>query len=348
MVTIDFVVPVYSGEHYLERLAKEVSRTKAEFDASDRPFRISKLIFVNDAAVDGSGEILDRIGSRFEWIEVLHLSRNFGQHPATIAGILASEADWVATIDEDLQHPPDHVEGLLARAAATSADVVYVQPERHVHGGVFRDLSSRTYKGLIDRVTGNPMIRKANSFRLLRGDLARAAAGTCGPDTYLDIALGWYTTRIETEPMILVDERHAQHGASGYNMRRLLSHARRLAISSQVKTLRFVALVGLVVFGLSIVGAILLLGAQAFTDMTRAVQGWTSLVLLISLLNGITLMLLGVATEYISLLVLRAHGKPAFFVVDRSADARLSAYFRQRANGEAPAVTQASELVSGT
>ncbi len=251
--------------------------------------------------------------------------------------ILSSDADWIVTMDEDLQHPPDRIVDMLRRAAEASADLVYVQPTERVHGGAFRDLSSRVYKALIDRVTGNPTIRKANSFRLIRGDVARAAAATCGPDTYLDIALGWYTTRVETLPMLLVDERHVEHGASGYDLRRLLSHARRLAVSSHVRTLRFAALVGTVFFLLSLLGAILLLVMQLFTDTTRVVQGWTSLVVLISLLNGITLMLLGVATEYVSLLVLRAHGKPTFFVVDRSSDSRLVAHFSARARAT-PAV----------
>ena len=75
---------------------------------------------------------------------------------------------------------------------------------------------------------GNANISLFNSFRLIRGPLARAASSVCGHETYFDMALSWFTTRVEFAPMILNDQRYIENQASGYQLSTLLSHARRL------------------------------------------------------------------------------------------------------------------------
>ncbi len=91
-------------------------------------------MLVDDNAIDGSAVLIDRLSDEFPWVKAVHLSRNFGQHPATVAGILHTEEDWVVTIDEDLQHPPSRVPVLLQRAVQTQSDVtIYGKPEGKVH-----------------------------------------------------------------------------------------------------------------------------------------------------------------------------------------------------------------------
>ena len=71
------------------------------------------------------------------------LSRNFGQHPATVAGVLHSSGDWIATLDEDGQHPPAQLVTLLVHAAESHADLVYAEPVSGVHDSRVRDAISR-------------------------------------------------------------------------------------------------------------------------------------------------------------------------------------------------------------
>ncbi len=52
--------------------------------------------------------------------------------------------------------------------------------------------------------------------------------------------------------------------------------------------------------------------------------------LAILIIGGCTILMIGIVLEYLSVLVQRAHGKPVFFIVDRSSDALLLAYFRPR------------------
>lgn len=323
-ITVSIVVPVFSGEAFLRELTGEVERLRQRWIEAGALLAVGELIFVDDAAVDRSPELLDQIAEEKSWVRVVHLSRNFGTHAATDAGILYSSGDWVVTLDEDLQHPPAAIPAMLRKAAETRCDIVYANPEGEVHERAWRDVSSRSIKRIIKWLTGNPHILNVNSFRLIRGPVARSASSLASHDTYFDIALSWFTQRVEVVRMNLKDRRFIDTGKSGFTFRSLLSHARRLLISSQLKVLRLGALLGFFFVLMSIMGGILLILVKLLAPQSFAPHGWASMMVTIVLLGGLILLLLGILLEYTSSLVLRAHGKPLFFVIDRRSDAALA------------------------
>lgn len=324
---ISIVVPVYSGEQYLEELTQEVAKIRQDLAEQDAPFAICELILVDDAAIDGSPKVIDKIAKDYDWVVALHLSRNFGQHAATSAGILHSAGNWVVTMDEDLQHPPARILSLLQEATEKSMDLVYANAISGVHKSLFRDLSSRGFKRIMSNLIANPHIEKFNSFRLIRGSIARAAASVSTHDTYLDISLSWFTQRVAAIEMELVDERYVTTGKSGYNFRSLLSHGWRMIFSSQVKMLRIGALFGFFVLGIASVAMLYFLSLKLFWPDAIQTQGWTSLFLATSFFGGLLAFMSGITLQYLSTLVLQAHGKPRFFIVDRSSDKTIADWF---------------------
>jgi len=327
VVSISVVVPVYSGEDYLLELVAQLDEVRKDWETSCAPMRIKEAILVDDAAIDGSSILIDELAAKYNWVSSLHLMRNFGQHSATVAGVLHTSGDWVLTMDEDLQHPPKDIVTMLRRAAQTSADIIYAKPKSGVHQALTRDFASRMFKRAMVLLTGNKNVSSFNSFRLIRGSLARAASSICGHDTYFDVALSWFTNRVECVPLQLTDQRYVQSKKSGYSFTRLLSHARRMLMSSQVKIIRLCSLLGLVVAGFSALGSIWLMMQKLLHPETIVVSGWASLMLVSLFFGGLIAFMIGIALEYLGALVLVAHGKPIFFVVDRTIDAKLANYF---------------------
>ena len=245
-LALSVVIPVYSGDQYLEKLIVELNALRAKWADENAVIALTEAIFIVDEAIDRSAEVLEEQAAVHSWITILNLSRNFGQHPATAAGILHTTGDWVVTLDEDLQHPPSKIETMLHEVAANGIDIVYAFPEGAVHESILRDYSSRVYKKIMGYLAGNESIQIFNSFRLIRGSIARAASSVCGHDTYFDIALSWFSQRIGTVVVALKDDRVIQDGKSGYNIRKLFSHARRMIVSTHTKALRVGALLGLI------------------------------------------------------------------------------------------------------
>lgn len=329
-ILVSTVTPVYNGELYLRKLVLALKNVKQEWENNCYPFELVESIFIVDNAIDNSSVILEEISEDISWIQVLTLSRNYGQHPATIAGILHSTGDWVITLDEDLQHNPKYFINILEKAILEELDVVYANPKSSVHKKLYRDLGSILYKYIIAKISNNPVISKFNSYRLIRGSIGRGAASVCSHETYFDIALCWFTGRIGTVPLLLEDNRYTTNNKSGYNIRKLISHARRLIISSQTKILRIGALFGSLSMVACVIFAAKILLQKIFTPEKIPVQGWTSIMLIIVFFGGLTSFLLGIIIEYISNILLHMQGKPAFFIVDRRKDSIAINFFNKR------------------
>lgn len=334
-ITVSLVIPVYSGSEFLKEMvtAQEALRDQWKADPSC-PFRLVECIFVLDEPIDNSAEILEGLRVDRPMIRVVSLSKNFGQHPATIAGILHSSGDWIATLDEDLQHDPARVTDLLSAATGVSSDIAYARPQTKTHESLFRDLSSRSFKAIIAWFVSNKNIKVFNSFRLVRGTLARAAASVCSHETYFDIALSWFSSRIVTVEFPMKDRRFIETKKSGYSLGKLLSHARRMAVSSRIDTTKYLMLVSAVATILSLGGGIYLGIQKLVQPDSTLIQGWTSLMVTTTLIGGLILFLVSLGLEYLSSLLLQSQGKPTFFPVDRSGDLLARRYFGGRASAD--------------
>ena len=309
---VSVVVPVYQGERTLEALADEVAPlTAPQKSPGGRPFRVAELLLVHDGAVDGSAEVMSRVASRHPFVRLVWLSRNFGQHPATLAGMASTVAPWVATLDEDGQQDPRDVGKLLDEALEHRARLVYARPTNEPPHTLVRNRLSALAKWISVRVLGSG-IGAFNSFRLIEGEVARGVAAYCGANVYLDVALSWVVGSARHCPVFLRGERGRP---SGYTAKRLLRHFWQLVLTSGTRPLRFIALVG----GVSIVLGFLI---SAFVVWQRLqhkvpVQGWTSMVMVICLFAGLILVSLGIIAEYLGVAVSMALGKPAYLIVSR-------------------------------
>src|SRR6266571_1748326 len=306
---VSVVVPVYQGERTLEALADELALlTGPQKSPGGRRFRVAELLLVHDGAIDGSAGVMSRVASRHPFVRLVWLSRNFGQHPATLACTVAA---WVATLDEDGQQDPRDVGKLLDEALDHRARLVYARPTNEPPHGFVRNRLSALTKWTSVRVLGSG-IGAFNSFRLIEGEVARGVAAYCGANVYLDVALSWVVGSARHCPVSLRRERGRP---SGYTLKRLLRHFWQLVLTSGTRPLRFIALVG----GVSIVLGFLI---SAFVVWQRLqhkipVQGWTSMVIVICLFAGLILVSLGVIAEYLGVAVSMAMGKPAYLIVSR-------------------------------
>ncbi|MEM8652004.1 MAG: glycosyltransferase family 2 protein [Pseudomonadota bacterium] len=327
LITLSVVIPVYNGANYLNRLINEINLLREKWIATSAPVYIAEVVLVDDNAIDESSQIIEELAAANPWVFALHLSRNFGQHSATIAGILHTSGDWIVTMDEDLQHPPEKIPDLFRMALSYGADVVYAKALDGVHSSFIRDWSSRTFKRIVQTLTENQYARDFNSFRLIRGSIARAASSVCSHDTYFDVNVSWFTQRVTVVPMELKDERYLLTGKSGYRLSTLFSHARRMFFSSHVRVLQFGSLIGFAVLSASLLGGFGLFISKLLSPDEIKVAGWTSLMLATMFFGGLTILMVGISLQYLSTLVLRAHGKPVFFTIDRSNDAKIVAFF---------------------
>lgn len=309
--TFSVVIPVYQGGLSLRAVIEELAALRGTTITADgHGMDLREVVLVHDCGPDGSDEVVRQLDRDHEWIRAVWLSRNFGQHAATLAGMAATTGDWVVTMDEDGQHDPADIVGMLDVAMAENADVVYARPLNEAPHGLLRNAASALAKESMRWATGDVSHREFHSFRLMLGAVARSVASYAGPGIYLDVALGWVAGKVTTAPVTLRDEGDRQ---SGYRFRSLLSHYWRMVITGGTRLLRLVSIFGLIMAATGVGLACYLVGIR----LSGAVgaPGWTSLAVILLLGIGAVLFALGIIAEYLGVTVNMAMGKPPFVTV---------------------------------
>ena len=189
--------------------------------------------------------VIRDLEERYPFARGIWLSRNFGQHPATLAGMASSGGDWIVTLDEDGQHDPAYIGRLLDTALARARPGGLRQTDQRRPARLRCAMSRRrTAKRLISGSGGVDASRLPELPPRPRRDRPLASRRTRGPaSTSTSPSAGWRTGS-PTCPVELRDE--GRTAASGYSYRRLLSHFWRMVLSSGTKGLRMVSVFGVV------------------------------------------------------------------------------------------------------
>jgi undecaprenyl-phosphate 4-deoxy-4-formamido-L-arabinose transferase len=307
---VSLVIPVYRGEHTLPALIGEIAPlTLCQTTPGGNHFVICEVLLVHDCGPDRSDETIERLSNEHSFVRPVWLSRNYGQHAATMAGMATATGNWVATIDEDGQQDPADIAGMLDIALAQSLQLVYGAPMNAPPHGWVRNTLSRVAKAVTTRLLGDGRLGRFNSFRLVDGDIARTLAAYCSNGVYLDVGLFWITQRIGHAPLHLRSE---MRPSSGYSYTRLLAHFWHLILTTGTRPLRLITLLGLasVILSIGITGYALY--AKFYGNVP--VQGWASLLIVVALFSGLILTALGVIAEYLAVTMSIVMGRPLYVV----------------------------------
>ncbi len=313
LTRISLVIPVYRGERTLPTILAEIAPlTVEQVSRAGHRFVIGEVLLVHDCGPDRSDKVLEELATQYSFVRPVWLSRNYGQHAATLAGMASATGDWVVTIDEDGQQDPADIQTLLDHALASSLQLVYAQPLNRPPHGWMRNAFSRAAKSITSKVLGNDRIGRFNSFRLVDGEIARTLAAYCGNGVYLDVGLFWITSQIGHAPIRL---RNEMDRPSGYSYFRLLAHFWNLILTTGTRPLRLITLFGLA----SVFLAIAIAAYAAYGRLTGGVevQGWASIVIVVAFFSGAILMALGVIAEYLAVTMGIVMGKPLYVVSTR-------------------------------
>ena len=316
---ISIVIPVYQGEHTLAALVKEIALLAVPTSTPDgHEFQVVELLLVNDHGPDRSDAVIRELAAMHDFVRPVWLSRNFGQHPATLAGMASSSGDWIVTMDEDGQHDPADIGAFLDVALKEGSQLVYASPVNRPPHHMARNLSSRLVKWVFSTFLTGSNDGTFQSYRMILGEIGRSVAAYAGSGVYLDVAMGWVAGSPASCPVRLRGEGDRQ---SGYSTRRLLSHFWRLALSSGTHALRMVSALGVLFAVGGIAYALYLVVVRLISDQTP--DGWTSTMVLVLVSTGAILFSLGVIAEYVGVAVNMAMGKPLYLIVGDSKDGPL-------------------------
>ncbi len=325
-LALSIVVPVYNSAATLPQLLERLGR------AIDPLTKDYEIVLVDDGSRDDSWVALQSLRARYgDHMVAIQLMRNYGQHNALMCGLGVARGEYVVTMDDDLQNPPEEIPKLLAHIKNRGLDLVYGCPSDRNHAA-WRNLGSRIVWHFYRTVFRNPIT--PTPFRIMRLQLARSVMFYDLNFTYLDGLLAWCTSRIDG---VEVEHHPRAQGSSGYSLGKLLGLALNLYTNFSLLPLQLVSALGVVTAASGFLVGIYYL--FQFLASSIAVPGFASTIIAILILGGAQLLALGVIGEYLGRLHLNVNRKPQYVVRylkrgSMAADAESSETFSDdRTNG---------------
>ena len=300
--SISAVIPVFNGAPTMRDLVGRLEPVLAGCaDAYE-------CVLVNDGSSDDSWSVISALAEEKDWVRGIDLMRNSGQHNALLCGIRAARGELIATLDDDLQNPPEEIPALLAELDGRDLDVVYGTP-RHEQHGVLRDLASRVTKIALKSAMGVDVARQVSAFRLFRTNVRETFAAYRSPFVSIDVLLTWGTTRFGA---VVVSHEPRAEGESNYTFRKLLTHALNMMTGFSALPLQLASVIG---FGCTLLGVVLLVYVliRTFVEDT-APAGFPFLASMIALFSGAQLFALGILGEYMARVHSRTMDRPSYAV----------------------------------
>ena len=310
LATISVVVPVFKGESTIAKVVTELEKfTRPATTQSGIGYQITEVLLVNDSGPDNSARVIEQLATEYEWVRPVWLSRNFGQHAATLAGMSSSTTDWIVTIDEDGQHDPSQIAGLLDRAVDENAQLVYAKFVGGAPHSRWRNIFSSAAKWFYTKFLSPEDGEFFSSFRLMSGEIGRSVGAYAGSGVYLDVALTWVVSK---SAVCEISPRAEYPRQTGFTFKRLLGHFLRLVLSSGTRPLRLVSMIGFTSFIFGVLYAIYVLYGRVVNG--ELVAGWTTVVIIVSTTSGVILLSLGILAEYLGVVVRNAIGRPLYLI----------------------------------
>lgn len=305
MPFISIVSPVYMAEKILPALCERLEATLSAMACS------YEVILVCDGSPDRSWDVMEQLVHRYPWLVIVKLSRNFGQHYATTAGMDLARGEWTVVMDCDLQDQPEEIPSLLARAGEGFDIVVARRMNRQQTW--WKQKSSWAFYQVFSALSGFKLDSTVGSFRIMSRSVVD---GFCSMrESYRMFAglIEWLGFRTG-----YVDVQHAARyeGQTSYNLMRLLKMAMDGMISFSNRPLYISIGAGLLLSVVSACYGTFLIARYLIDPAAYSVAGWLSSVTATAFLGGLILLNQGVLGIYLGRLYNQAKGRP-LYVVDK-------------------------------
>jgi len=305
---VSLVIPVLNESDNVEALWTRLREATAGIPATQ-----FEAVFVDDGSTD---DTVDRIGGlpaddRLSWL-VVRLSRNFGHQAAITAGMAHATGDAVIFLDADLQDPPELIATFLDHFR-NGYDVVYGVRKNRKEPLWLRFCFATFYR-LFNAIAERPIPLDAGDFGLMSKRVAKLIAQMPERDRLIRGMRSWVGFK---QIGVLYDRPGRYAGSTRYSVMRRIEGALDGLFGYSRLPIRISLMLGILVcFTAGAYMATALIGRLIYGG--QPVPGWSSLLVLVSMLGGANLVATSIVGEYVCRIYFQAKNRPVYVVAETS------------------------------
>ena len=304
MIKYSIIIPVYNSVDSLAQIVEIASKSIESYTAD------FEIIFIDDDSPNqNTWPELKKLRQQNSKVKIIRLRKNHGQHKAILCGFQHAQGEFIITMDDDLQHPPEEISKLIEGINNhPEVDVVIGAYESKQHN-FFRNLGTNVLNRITSYVFDKPLDLKLTSFRIMRKCIAEEVLDYKTYHPRIGNILLQVTSKI-INVKVKHDSRH--YGRSGYTLRRLFADAITNIISNSALPLKLVSYLGFFCSIVSILLTIYFLAKRIFVGIS--IPGWTTIFLALTFFFGILFFTLGIIGEYLSRILLEVTGSKKIII----------------------------------
>lgn len=306
--TLYIVVPCYNEEDVLPETAKRLRDKLRGLSEAGKISPESRILFVNDGSRDRTWALIEGLHADDPVFSGVNLSRNRGHQNALLAGLLTAKdrCDMAISMDADLQDDVEAVDAMLEKYRE-GCDIVYGVRSSRKKDTFFKRFTAEAFYRLMNFMGAETVFNHAD-YRLMSRRTLEGLAQFGEVNLFLRgivPMIGYNTGTVEYER----GERFA--GESKYPLKKMLAFAMEGITSLSTKPIRYITMLGFVVFLISI---LILIYSVVRWAHGATVLGWASMVCSVWAIGGLILLSLGVIGEYIGKIYLETKARPRFLI----------------------------------
>lgn len=297
---LSVVIPLYNEHEVFALMHERITAVLAGLGIR------YELVLVDDGSQDGTSDAMERLARYDPAVTAVFLSRNFGKEAALTAGLAHARGDAVIIMDADLQDPPELIPMML-EAWRDGADVVCMRRRSRSGETWFKRFSSRHFYRLLNAVSDVEIPTDTGDFRLLSSKAVDAMAELTERNRYMKGLFAWIGLPTRC---LEYDRAPRAAGASKWDFLSLMNLAFQGITSFSTAPLRLVIGTGLVTALFGILYTLWIVIKALF--LGDPVQGFPTLISMISILGGVQLLSIGVLGEYIGKIYYETKRRPLY------------------------------------
>ena len=302
------VVPCYNEEEVLPETSRRLKDKLVSLMAGGKVSEKSRILFVNDGSKDRTWELISELHKNDPIFSGIDLTRNRGHQNALLAGLMTAKeyCDMAISMDADLQDDVDAVDRMVEEYYA-GCDIVYGVRSSRKKDSFFKRFTAESFYRLMNFLGAETVFNHAD-YRLMSERALLGLAEFREVNLFLRgivPMIGYRTGTVEYER----GERFA--GESKYPLKKMLSFAMEGITSLSTKPIRYITLLGFLIFLVSIIMLITFIVKWA---LKMTVVGWASVICSVWAIGGLILLSLGVIGEYIGKIYLETKARPRFLI----------------------------------
>lgn len=302
------VIPCFNEEEVLRQTRDVLKNKISSLIKSKKISKDSKVVFIDDGSIDNTWNLILDFHKTDKTFSGIKLSRNRGHQNALLAGLMTvkDEADIVITLDCDLQDDIDVIDDFIEEYHKGN-DIVYgVRKSRKTDTFFKRNSAIMLYK--LMRFMGVEIIYNHADYRLM------SKRSILELENFKEVNLflrGMVPLIGFKSSIVNYDRKERYAGKTKYPLKKMISFALDGITSFTIKPIRFITLIGFVIFLISIIMLIYTLVRHAYG---QTIIGWSSVMTSVWAIGGLQLLSIGVIGEYIGKIYLETKARPRYIV----------------------------------